>query len=159
MMNLWKETIEILNIHNKTWNDVEFISSDNFEITKDNFERVAKNTNYDNGFGVQEIAYDIKIVGNNWWLERSEYDGAEGWDFKTLPEKKNQTREITSLAGGAWETLSEINFEEEVEHQMELAQVKTYLSNFLISTGLICMDTLKMTTSKKSSERLFLAII
>ena len=30
-----------------------------------------------------------KIVGDNWWLERDEYDGAEGWEFKVMPIKPN----------------------------------------------------------------------
>lgn len=40
---------------------------------------------YDNGYGGAEIAGSLKIVGDDWWLERGEYDGSEWWEFKSLP--------------------------------------------------------------------------
>lgn len=54
MTNLWEETIEILSDYDKTFDDVLFIQGDDFEITKDNFETVAKHTDYNNGFGAQK---------------------------------------------------------------------------------------------------------
>ena len=84
-INLWEETIRVLDLHRKSWGDVSFVCGYDFEITKENFEEIAKNTNYDPSFGRQNIASDIKIVGDNWWLERSEYDGAESWEYKTIP--------------------------------------------------------------------------
>jgi hypothetical protein len=27
----------------------------------------------------------LEIVGDDWWLERHEYDGAEWWEYKTKP--------------------------------------------------------------------------
>lgn len=27
------------------------------------------------------------IVGDDWWMERHEYDGSEWWEFKELPKK------------------------------------------------------------------------
>ena len=113
MTNLWEETIEILSEYGKTFDDVLFIQGDDFEITKDNFETVAKHANYDSGFGAQRVAKDLILVGKDWWLERGEYDGSEWWCFKTIPQKKDEIKNITRLDGGMWAGLMEIN--EEVE--------------------------------------------
>jgi len=32
------------------------------------------------------IRNDLYVVGEDWWLERGEYDGSEWWEFKRLPE-------------------------------------------------------------------------
>lgn len=39
----------------------------------------------------------LKIVGDNWWLERHEYDGAEWFEFKTLPQKPKIKEKITKI--------------------------------------------------------------
>lgn len=113
MTNLWEETIKILSEYGKTFDDVLFIQGDNFEITKDNFEIVAKHTDYDSGFGAQLVAMDLVLVGKDWWIERDEYDGSEWWDFKAIPLKKDEIKNITRLAGGRWDILMGIS--EEVE--------------------------------------------
>lgn len=83
MKNLYEELVEILTKHNKTLDDIEFISMDTssvysktnmVEISKDNFIEVAKRTNYDDGYGGVEIPQSLLIVGKDWWLERHEYD-------------------------------------------------------------------------------------
>jgi len=98
-MNLWEETLKSLEKTNKHWDDVLFISniglvcSDDsdekieFEIPKNVFEEIAHHINYNNGFGRNEINLHLKIVGDNWWLERYEYDGSERWAYKELPKK------------------------------------------------------------------------
>ncbi|MGQ7335465.1 hypothetical protein ACTGUN_05795 [Streptococcus suis] len=42
MTNLWEETIEVLKKHSKTFDGVRFIQGNDFKITKENFEKVAK---------------------------------------------------------------------------------------------------------------------
>ncbi len=102
MINLWEETIKILGGHTKSWDDVKFIINcfDNkysssasyvFEIEKEDFEKIAKKFDYDNGYGGQVVNPWLKIVGDDWWLERHEYDGKEWWEFKMLPKKPTQT--------------------------------------------------------------------
>ena len=54
--------------------------------TWDDFECLA-NFDYDSGYGGNEVASHLVIVGDDWWLERGEYDGSERWEFKTLPQK------------------------------------------------------------------------
>jgi len=47
---------------------------------------------YDSGYGATKVAKDLVIVGEDWWLERCEYNGSEWWEFKTLPVKPKAHR-------------------------------------------------------------------
>lgn len=62
MSNLWEETIKFLEENGKTFEDVLFIQGEDFKVTKENFEIVAKKTNYDDGFGAQHVATDLVLV-------------------------------------------------------------------------------------------------
>lgn len=96
--NLWEETIDILKDHSLTWEDVEYVRLGDYLVPKDNFEEVARNTNYDAGYGSAEIFLDLKIIGwDDWWLERAEYNGAERWELKTFPFIPNEFQKIKSL--------------------------------------------------------------
>lgn len=111
MSNLWEETINVLKRHHKTWKDVRFVCGDNFGIT--NFETLARRTNYNDGFGGQEVAMDIKVVGDYWWLERHQYDGSEWWEYKEIPVKPKEFFVLQSLlARVCQEILEEIKNEE-----------------------------------------------
>ena len=91
MKNLLEETIKILESNHKNKNDVMWIGNGEYVISWTDFEKIA-NIEYNNGYGAQEIASDLLVVGKDWWLERHEYDGAEGWDFKSLPQKDVKTK-------------------------------------------------------------------
>lgn len=98
-MNLFKETVEALEKNGKTINDIVAIQCNDFRIDIDNFIEVAKATNYDKGYGSQEVACDLVIIGDGWWMERAEYDGAEWWKFKKAPVILNNVKQIDKLAG------------------------------------------------------------
>ena len=120
MKNLWKETIEELKDHEKTFDDVLAIRGLDFQITKDDFKKYA-NTNYDSGFGAPEVAEDLLVIGADFWLERHGYDGSEWWEFKQIPKCEDfPFKHITALtirqasANGVdcycgWETLDSLN--------------------------------------------------
>lgn len=97
--NLWEETINILKDYFVTWEDVECVRLDYFSVPKDNFEEIARKTNYDPdfGYGSATIRTDLKIISHNWWLERVTRDGWEGWEFKAQPFIPNEFQEIKSL--------------------------------------------------------------
>lgn len=98
MRNLLVETETFFSEINMGWDDVAFIAGDNFSISVENFREVAAAADYYAGFGAQEVATDIIIVFNDGsWLERAEYDGAEGWVHKTSFTKPAQERCIVSL--------------------------------------------------------------
>ena len=82
-MNLWKETVAKLEKHGKTVADIKFVQTRKGRI--ENFEELAKKIDYDDGYGGQQIEPSLVIVGDDWWLERAEYDGAEWFEFKKQP--------------------------------------------------------------------------
>ena len=86
MINLLEETEEILELNNKSYKDVLWVGNAESCISWQDFVKIA-NFEYDDGFGSQKIAEDLLVVGDNWWLERHEYDGSEWWEYKELPEK------------------------------------------------------------------------
>lgn len=111
MTNLWEETLRELATYGKTFKDVKYIQGSDFAITKENFEQVAKKSEYYSGFGTAKVAEDLVIVGDVWWLERHEYDGSECWEYKETPKQINEVKEVSCLADGVWNTLAELNEE------------------------------------------------
>lgn len=109
-MNLLKETEEVLSEHGKTFKDVLWIGGNAFTISIEDFKRLA-DVEYYNGFGAPEVAVDLVVVGCDWWLERTDYDGAEDWAFKKLPEKPEEERKIKRVVTnkGGWDSLKEMN--------------------------------------------------
>lgn len=89
-MKFIAETINKLNENHLTPDDVNWVGSRNglYVLSWKEFEEKFKNLDYDNGYGSQVIASDLIVVGDNWWLERAEYDGLEWWEFRTPPIKK-----------------------------------------------------------------------
>lgn len=85
-MNLRTETLDTLKAHDKTIEDIRFICSGGVNIPIDAFFMMADRT-YNNGYGGAEVDMGLQIVGDDWWLERGEYDGSEWWEFKTMPKK------------------------------------------------------------------------
>lgn len=87
-MNLLNETLNILKENGETPADVRWVGreSANAKCSWDDFSKQA-DFEYNNGYGWQEIPADLVAVGDNWWLERAEYDGSEWWEFKTIPKE------------------------------------------------------------------------
>lgn len=102
-MNLLYETMEILMEHKKSAADVRWVGlrKDSLGMSEndgrlpvgswEDFERVA-NFDYDAGYGGKEVASGLIIVGDDWWLERAEYDGSEWWEFTVLWRKRHWSR-------------------------------------------------------------------
>ena len=84
MRNLGEETISFLKKHGKKWSDVVGVCGNDFQITKEQFLELA-DKRYDSGYGGNEVALDLKVVGKDFWLERNKYDGAEWWEYKEIP--------------------------------------------------------------------------
>lgn len=114
MINLWEETIEVIENNKRTWDDVSHILGNNFQISKENYEIVAKKTYYDSGFGAPDVAVDLVIYGAGFLMKRREYDGSEWWEFIEFGCNTNlPVVDINRLAGGMWDTLEELNEVEE----------------------------------------------
>lgn len=107
-MNLLQETINSLKINNKLPTNVLWIGNNNVWFTWLEFSKIA-DVEYDNGYGSPEVAIDLMVVGDGWWLEREEYDGSEWWSYKKLPQKPIQHKVPETLVGGMWRTLEDLN--------------------------------------------------
>lgn len=108
-MNLLKETIAVLANHAKGPKDVLWVGSYNGLIsgTWDAFAAVA-DVEYDSGFGSQQIASDLTVVGDGWWIIRHEYDGSEGWEWVEPPVYNPEAAPLRKVDGGCWSRLAEI---------------------------------------------------
>ena len=68
---------------------------------------------YDSGYGAAEVAPDLKLIGEDFWLERAEYDGSEWREYKTIPEFEHlPEKTVKRVLGGMWESLSELQDDE-----------------------------------------------
>ena len=105
-MNLWEETKERLEKYNKKWSDIKYVILDGSEeiIPKSLYEEIAKRTDYDSGYGDAEIYEDLMLIGDDFWFERAEYDGAEWFAYRQMPNINHYTMylDCNSLKRGEW---------------------------------------------------------
>lgn len=107
-MNLLNETLEILKENNLEPKDVLWVGNSEVKTDWENFAKIA-DIDYDSGFGGQEVATDLIVVGQNWWLERHEYDGSEWWEFKQQPKEPETKVTLYRVVGdGMWSNLKEL---------------------------------------------------
>jgi hypothetical protein len=71
VINFLTETLEVLKENSKTPEDVRWVGTQNgdYALTWDEFKPLA-DFEYDNEHGAIEIASDLIIVGDDWWLNR-----------------------------------------------------------------------------------------
>lgn len=109
-MNLFKETDEVLEEQGYDWSDIKWVGSSYIKFpTVNEFIKVAKATEYDDGYGAQEIPFDLVIMfKDGTWLEREEYDGSEWWVYMHKPiEPSTVMGKIDRLTDNScmWESL------------------------------------------------------
>lgn len=114
--NLLKETLEILTSNGKVPVDVRWVGYRDRDFLRlirptpdaqpfgswEDFAGFA-NFDYDSGYGGAQVNTNLVIVGDDWWLERGEYDGSEWWEYKTLPKApvtRLQMRDTDLREGG-----------------------------------------------------------
>lgn len=85
IVNLWEETVEALKEEGLSFDGIMFVSMDGYRMTVDAFKELSSRTNYNAGFGEQEINSSLTIWGMNWVMYRCEYDGYEWWEVRKLP--------------------------------------------------------------------------
>ena len=107
-MNLLKETLGQLVEEGKTPDDVLWVGNKDHWFSWAEFAALA-DQEYDSGYGSPEVATDLLVVGENFWLERHEYDGSEWWEFKDLPKKPKTHKVPNKLIGDLWPKLNEMN--------------------------------------------------
>lgn len=87
-MNLLVETIKYIKEVGISGPEIAWVGNEHFYFTWDEFKKIS-NVEYCAGFGAQEVAQDLIIVGADFWLARHEYDGSERWEFmsRIAPKK------------------------------------------------------------------------
>ena len=83
--NFQKETLNALKENGKTWEDVRFVQNEKFSVQDLDVFFKSMDFCYDSDYGGDVIEPKLVIVGDDWWLERHEYDGASWWEFKKIP--------------------------------------------------------------------------
>lgn len=119
MVNAVKEILNVLKDHAKSEKNISWVGSSDGKLAMswDDFKENFANIEYDDGFGAQKIAEDLVVVlDDQSWLERGEYDGAEAWDFKQLPQLNSALSQSSydvidcdSVDKIGWKTLAELN--------------------------------------------------
>lgn len=92
-MTLKDETLKCLKQFKRDPSGVRFVLFGDHHCTFDEFLK-ASDFEYDSGYGTVGIIESLKIVGDDWWLERAEYDGSEWWEFKTVPTISNSAHKV-----------------------------------------------------------------
>lgn len=95
-VNLKNSTLNVLKQHNKLPSDIKWVGCTSFKISIEEFWKLA-DKEYDAGYGCPEVAIDLIVVGDNWWLERHEYDGSEWWEYKELPQEPEKILSVPTL--------------------------------------------------------------
>jgi len=113
MKNLLDETLEVLQKNGKSAADVRWCGSIGFGwFSWDDFVWLA-NTEYSDGYYSCGVAEDLLVVGEDFWLERHDYDGRRWWEFKRLPQRpENYVKPIALTLEQA-----EQNDPEDTEHR------------------------------------------
>lgn len=70
-MNLKEETLEVLQNNGKHKEDVKYVCGEDFQIGLGQFWELA-DTEYDSSYGAPEIAQDLMLIGDDFWMERGE---------------------------------------------------------------------------------------
>ena len=113
-MNLWKETIATLEEEGYTWDDVEAVFGNDFQITKENFREVASETVYNPCCGAAQVAEDLIIfLHDGKWLARESPTAFfwERWGLHETPTPPAQVMPVRRLmtADIGWDSLKECN--------------------------------------------------
>lgn len=95
-VNLKNSTLTVLRHYGKLPSDIKWVGCTSFKIPIEEFWELA-DRQYDAGYGHAEVAEDLLVVGENWWLERHEYDGSEWWEYKKLPKEPEKIISIPTL--------------------------------------------------------------
>lgn len=113
-MNLLEETRDKLAEYGLGEEAVRWVGSSDgdYRCSWERFTKIS-DFNYKAGFGTQYIAEDLVVVGDTYWLERDEYDGAEGWALKRMPTLSPNPRLLAIVGIGSGNSLAELHEEQE----------------------------------------------
>jgi hypothetical protein len=93
-MNFLEHTLDVLADYGKNVEDIEWIGTRDAYLTWDQYSEMAERLENlgDGDFNMMSIPPDLKIVGDNWWLELEikpsiEEDNQIRWAYREKPPK------------------------------------------------------------------------
>lgn len=86
-MNLLNETLDCLKVLGIDEKDAYGVYDGKTLLNWNDFKKLAKDINYDNGYGCQKISQSLLVYTEKAILYRHEYDGAEGWKYVPILDK------------------------------------------------------------------------
>lgn len=95
--NLYEETLRSIDKSNHTTDNVSWVGTADGEyaISWEEYRQISDIT-YNSGFGVTNIPRDLVVVfSDKNWLERREYDGAEWWEYVSIPQQSSSPNKFT----------------------------------------------------------------
>jgi len=105
VINFKDETLEYMKSINKTPDDIAYITGNNKTMSWEIFAKAA-DFDYNCSYGTNYVNLDLYIVfKDNTWMARSEYDGSEGWTYRTLPscDDMKHVETVEEAIMGIWE--------------------------------------------------------
>ena len=87
MINLFKETIEVIRTHGRSEHDVIAVVVNSVYMPWSAFCRLG-DFNYDNNHGSLKYSYvneSLKVISESWFLERTNHRGKEWWELREAP--------------------------------------------------------------------------
>lgn len=117
--NLLKETQSYLSAFDKSLDDILWVGTKEYQITVSTFLELA-DFDYDSSHSAGDIADDLIIVGDGWYIERINYRGETEWNIEKTLTKPKEIREVKSLSASqsrklfnceinSYSSLSELN--------------------------------------------------
>nr|DAQ17064.1 MAG TPA: hypothetical protein [Caudoviricetes sp.] len=88
-MNLLNETLDCLKVLGIDEKDAYGVYDGKTLLNWNDFKKLAKDINYDNGYGCQKISQSLLVYTGKAILYRHEYDGAEGWKYVPILDKED----------------------------------------------------------------------
>lgn len=88
-MNLLNETLDCLKVLGIDEKDTYGVYDGKTLLNWNDFKKLAKDINYDNGYGCQKISQSLLVYTEKAILYRHEYDGAEGWKYVPILDKED----------------------------------------------------------------------
>jgi len=101
--NLLEETVKILADHGHTLTDIEYVwTREGCFHPTEACQKFLNVTYVTEPYDLPKIREDLKLVGQDFWLERQVVPGQEWWVYQELPEFTHRpTRKLSPLAAEA----------------------------------------------------------
>lgn len=97
-MNLYETLTKCLSSNGHTFKELLWIGCTDYEITLENFCKIAKKTPDNEFIGSDNIPTDLLDVGADFWIERVETATNYIWEYKSFPQRPKHIIPVNALS-------------------------------------------------------------